>query len=97
MPASEVNYSAVVRISAGSLNTMIISQCPLGSEIAASQYMLDTWLNLNGSSSIFKEFPGGLIDGLLFHSGIFNTSPEKKTYPSSYIPTDSTENYFGIY
>lgn len=78
LPAPEVNYSAVVGISAGSLNTMVISQYPQGSEIAASQYMLNTWLTLNGSSSIFKEFPGGVIDGLLFHSGIFNTSPEKQ-------------------
>lgn len=77
LPAAEVNYYAVVGISAGSLNSMGIAQYPQGSEIAAADFLITTYLSLNGSSSIFKEFPGGVVDGLLFHSGIYDTSPEK--------------------
>ena len=78
LPAAEVSYYAVVGISAGSLNSIAISQFPQGSELAASAFINNTWLTLNGSESIFVEWGGGLVDGLLFHSGLYNTAPESK-------------------
>ena len=76
LPLSEVSYYSVTGISAGSINSMGIAQYPQGSELAASDFLLSTIRSFNGSASIFQEFPGGLVDGLLFHSGLYNTTPE---------------------
>jgi predicted patatin/cPLA2 family phospholipase len=78
LSAALVNYSSVVGISVGSLNSIAISQYPPGEEQAASDFVIQTYLSLNGSESVFIDWPGGLISGLLFHSGLYNTAPELK-------------------
>lgn len=75
LPQSQSNYSAFVGISVGSLNSLMLSQFPQGANAQAAAYLNTVWTTLNGSHSIFKEFPGGLIGGILFHSGMLNTSP----------------------
>lgn len=75
LPQAQSNYSAFVGISVGSLNSLMLSQFPQGSNSEASSFLNTVWTTLNGSSSIFKEFTGGLIGGILFHSGMLNTSP----------------------
>ena len=71
----DVAYNVVTGISAGALNAFGFCQFAMGDEIAMSNYLLNLWLNLNGSSSVYNEWGGGLIDGLLFHQGIYDTSP----------------------
>lgn len=78
LPAGSINYTATAGISAGSLNSIGLAQYPTNSESAASAYMLEVWRTLNGSESIFVEWTGGLVAGLLFHSGLYDTSPELK-------------------
>ena len=75
LPQSQSNYSAFVGISVGSLNSLILSQFPSGSNSQAALFLNTVWTTLNGSRSIFKEFTGGLIGGILFHSGMLNTTP----------------------
>ena len=62
-------------VSAGSINVGGIVQYPLGQEIAMGNFLLDTVHSINGTSDIFVEWEGGLIDGLLFHSGLYDNSP----------------------
>lgn len=78
LPAGSINYTATAGISAGSLNSIGLAQYPTNQEQAASAFMLEVWRSLNGSDAIFKEFTGGLVAGLLFHSGLFDTSPESQ-------------------
>ena len=75
LPAAEVAYDVVVGISVGSLNSDSIAQFAKGSEIAASNFLVNTYLTLNGSKSIYEDWAGGLVDGLLFHSGLYSTAP----------------------
>ena len=71
----DVTWNVVSGISTGALNSLAILQFPMGQEIPMSEYMLNIWLSLNGSSSVYKQWAGGEIDGLLFHSSIYDTAP----------------------
>lgn len=71
----DVAYNVVTGISAGSLNAFAVCQFAMGDEVAMSEYILNLWLSLNGTDSVYKKWEGGDIDGLLFHSSIYNTAP----------------------
>jgi hypothetical protein len=104
LPTSSSTYSAIVGISSGSLNSMAIAQYPPGSEKAASDYILSVWRSLNGSSSVFEQWPGGYLQGLLFESGLFSTSPERRllsqkitTAPQRKLSVGTVEINSGLY
>lgn len=74
---SGVNFkwNAVTGISIGSVNSGLVSQYPMGQELPMANYMLNFWRSLNGSSSIWVDWPGGYASGLLFHPGLVNNAP----------------------
>lgn len=72
---SDLTWNAVSGISVGSINTGAIVQFPMGQEKAAAEFLVGVWRSVNSSSDIYKEWEGGLIAGLLFHSGLYNTAP----------------------
>ena len=49
-----------------------------------ADFVVDVWRNLNGSSSIYQNWPGGIVDGLLFRPALYDTTPLKNTV-SKYI------------
>lgn len=75
LPESSINYTAITGISAGSLNSVAVTQYPAGSEVNASNFLISLWHTVNGSESIYTEWTGGLVAGLLFHSGLYSTEP----------------------
>lgn len=81
----DVAYNVVTGISAGALNAFGVCQFAMGDEIAMSEYLVNLWLNLNGSSSVFQDWEGGLVDGLLFQKGIYNTAPLIETLRKDFI------------
>ena len=56
-----------------------------GDEIAMSNYLIDLWLSLNGSQNVYLKWGGGDIDGVLFHSGLYDTAPLQTTLRSDLI------------
>jgi predicted acylesterase/phospholipase RssA len=70
-----VKYNVISGISIGAVNAGLVSNYPMGQEAAMAQNMVAFWKSLTGDSSIYKEWPGGLIDGLLFQSGLLNNAP----------------------
>jgi len=46
---------------------------------------VDTWTSLNGSSSVYQNWPGGLVEGLLFEYGLFDTTPLKNYLRARYV------------
>jgi len=50
-----------------------------------SDFLINTWLTLNGSSSVFVEWDGGLVEGLLFQRGVYDNKPLVKTLNSKFI------------
>ena len=85
LPAAEVNYSAYVGISAGSLNSLTLAQFAPGDEVNASNFLVNSYLTINGSQSVFVDWEGGVLDGLLFHSGLYNTTPESILIKTHFI------------
>lgn len=75
----QINWNVVSGISAGALNTFGFVQFPIGQELAMANYLINISQSLNGSSSVYVEWPFGLIDGLLFEPGLFNTKPLYET------------------
>lgn len=55
LPPEEVQYNAVVGISAGSLNALILAMFPLGQEQPAAQLMHQVFFDLNGSKDIYID------------------------------------------
>ncbi|OMJ69914.1 hypothetical protein SteCoe_32242 [Stentor coeruleus] len=72
LPKGQAEYHVVEGISAGSLNTAILSMYPYGSEADAAELMSSLWLN--GGDFAYTNWPGGVLQGILFESGIFSSS-----------------------
>lgn len=79
LPPEEVQYNVAVGISAGSLNSLLLSIFPIGQEQQAASLMHEVYANLNGSQSVYVDWKGGVIEGLTFRSGLYNNEPLRKT------------------
>ena len=79
-----VNWNYVTGVSAGALNALGVLQFSVGDELALGKFLINLWLSLNGSESVYKEWPGGLIVGLLFEKGLYDTNPLKTTLESDF-------------
>ena len=70
-----MKYNVVTGISIGAVNSGGMAQYPIGQEVSMSNYLIAFWKSITGDSSIFVEWKGGLIDGLLFQRGLYDNSP----------------------
>jgi predicted acylesterase/phospholipase RssA len=61
---SEIAYDVMTGVSAGSLNVGGISLFPVGSEKQMADWIVENWRNMT-TAQVFKEWDGGLIDGVL--------------------------------
>ncbi|OMJ69620.1 hypothetical protein SteCoe_32596 [Stentor coeruleus] len=61
---------------------MIVSQTSKGSESLLASSLLNFWENFN-TDLFYNHWPGWLVQGLLFESGLYNTSPMKKFISST--------------
>jgi predicted patatin/cPLA2 family phospholipase len=67
-----VKYNVMTGVSIGALTLNSIGGFPMGQELQMSQFLNQLWFNITDNSDIFVEWKGGLIDGLLFHQGLYN-------------------------
>lgn len=74
LPQGELAWDVVTGVSAGALNAAGISLWPIGQEADMSDWLVNTWLNLT-DSSVYKDWPLGIVNGVMFQSGIYNNSP----------------------
>ena len=70
----DFKYDVITGISGGSINTGMISLFDIGDEVNASEKIAEIYTTLN-NSMLFREWEGGLVDGLLFHAGILDNTP----------------------
>ncbi|OMJ72663.1 hypothetical protein SteCoe_28831 [Stentor coeruleus] len=76
----DVMYNVIVGISVGSINALGLSQFEYGQEKQASEYLINTWQQLDAHRSIMKPWPYlGVLAGFIYKSGLFDTSPERET------------------
>eukprot|EP01133_Synstelium_polycarpum_P013666 gene13666-16094_t len=72
--ASDQAWQVVTGISAGAINAAGFAQFNVGDEKAGVQYLVDRWNTIN-AASVYKDWFGGPIDGLLLRQGIYDTTP----------------------
>lgn len=78
LPAGEAQWDVVTGIGLGALNAGIVGQVAQGQEASAVNTLTNFWSNFT-FSQVYTDWPGGLITGLLLESGLYDSSPLKKT------------------
>merc|ERR1711871_27643 len=71
-----VSWDVVTGISAGSIITAATGLYAVGQEAAMAEFLVNTSLALR-ADTIYKEWAGGDLVGLLEKSGLFDTTPER--------------------
>jgi len=71
MAASEMAYQAVSGVAGGAVNTAILANFPEGQEEAAADRMKTFWDN-SANTKLYKDWLGGLAEGLLLKGGLWN-------------------------
>ena len=75
LPAEDVEWDVITGISIGAFNTGLASQFPKGEESAMVDMLLEYWINFNTSSTAYKQWPGGYVEGLTIKSSLLDGSP----------------------
>jgi len=66
-------YDVITGVSAGAINTGALAGWAIGDEYRASEWLSDTWNNMQ-TSSVWRLWPEGITDGFNQH-GFVDTSP----------------------
>ena len=74
LPPEETSYNVVTGISAGSTVAAAFSVFPVGQERGVADLAETIIAGLN-QSSIFRNWPGGVVEGFLKHSSLFDSTP----------------------
>jgi predicted patatin/cPLA2 family phospholipase len=74
LPPVETQYQVVTGISAGAVLSTAFAVYDIGQESDAVDLVFQILNDLN-QSAIFKNWPGGVIEGFLEHSSLFDSTP----------------------
>jgi predicted acylesterase/phospholipase RssA len=72
--AADVSYDAVSGVSGGALNAVILSSFAKGDESSAVDKLRSFWTDA-GNTDLYKDWFGGVLRGLFFEGGIYNSKP----------------------
>lgn len=78
LPAGSAEYDVVTGVGIGAINAMIVASYPQGQEAAAATKLNSFWSSFT-FGTLYKDWIGGYITGLLYESGIYDSSPLKST------------------
>ena len=73
---ADFTYDVVTGVSAGSINSTVISSWEKGDEVALAQYGSDLWRNLH-TSDVWQDWKLGKVSGLTIMGGAVDNSPLK--------------------
>jgi len=77
LPKLDTTYDVVTGISAGSILTAASGIYAVGDEAAMADFLVNTTLSLS-KATIYRNWPGGLIEGLTLKSGLYDSTPERE-------------------
>jgi hypothetical protein len=69
-----VQWDVITGVSAGAINAGYISQFKIGDEKTMVQNLVSLWSQIT-SDNIYQSWDGGMVQGILFESSIFDESP----------------------
>lgn len=67
-------YSAISGVSGGAINAALLANYEVGQESAAADRMVTFWQNAS-NAKLYKDWLGGLAEGLLVKGGLYNNAP----------------------
>ena len=93
--ASEVAYSAISGVAGGAVNTAIMANYPAGQEADAADRMKTFWDN-STNTRLYKDWLGGLAEGLLLKGGLWNDQPTLDFLKSELSDVSATNRWIDI-
>lgn len=69
----DFHYDVFSGVSAGSINSAVLSHFPKGQDKEASEYLPNVWSNFT-TESWYVSWPGGIKEGILKQAGLFDDS-----------------------
>jgi len=85
-------------VQGGALNAALLAKYAKGDELSAVTEMQDFWKSA-ANTTLYKNWRGGIIDGLIFKGGLYDSSPLesflKKRFPEPF-PEDSRAITVGL-
>ena len=71
---AEFTWDVVTGVSAGAINTSIISVFAPGDEVAMTEYMTDSWAGITNNDVIWTNWPEGPAKALMNRGGMLDNS-----------------------
>ena len=75
VPNGETQWDVVTGISVGSMDAAALALFDVGNESNAADYLVQTWRDIQGKRDIYQNWLFGPLQGLLFKSGLYDTTP----------------------
>lgn len=91
--AEGISYDVVSGVTIGAINAAWISQFPKGQEEPMIDSIINFWLTIK-ASDVYKNWIGGVVQGLLFESSIYNTEHGEQYLRSHF--TQPPQRYVAI-
>jgi len=95
MPAAEVAYSAISGVAGGALNSVILANYPAGQESDAADRMKTFWEN-SANTKLYKDWLGGMAEGLLLKGGLWNDAPALDFLKSELADISPTNRWIDV-
>ena len=70
----DFEWDVLSGVSAGSINTLILSGYPIGQEEEMVEFLSDSWAGLK-NSDVWVDWPMGKVAGLTYKAGALDNSP----------------------
>eukprot|EP00349_Pseudokeronopsis_sp_Brazil_P011324 CAMPEP_0202977544 /NCGR_PEP_ID=MMETSP1396-20130829/84304_1 /ASSEMBLY_ACC=CAM_ASM_000872 /TAXON_ID= /ORGANISM="Pseudokeronopsis sp., Strain Brazil" /LENGTH=353 /DNA_ID=CAMNT_0049716299 /DNA_START=66 /DNA_END=1127 /DNA_ORIENTATION=- len=83
LPAEDVTWDIVSGVSGGAMNAARMSSYSVGDELSMAEGLKVFWHEM-ATEDIWKMWEGGLVEGILNQSGVFNSTPAEETVTKMY-------------
>jgi predicted patatin/cPLA2 family phospholipase len=93
LPPGEAEWDVVTGVGVGAINGLIVSMYAQGEESEAASKLSSFWSNFN-YESFYVDWKGGVVTGLLSKTGLYDTTPMKKTISS--LQTNKFQRTLGV-
>jgi len=93
LPAGEAQWDIVTGIGTGAINALMMSQYAIGNEASAATALNKWWTNFN-YALLYKDWVGWFVTGIKYESGLYDSSPMKKTLTS--MASGNFQRWLGV-
>ena len=95
LSADEVAYQAISGVAGGAVNSVLLAAYPAGQESDAADRMKTFWDN-STNTKMYKNWLGGLAEGLLLKGGLWNDAPTLDFLKSELKDVSPTNRWIDI-